>query len=57
MNKERNIIIAKNIRKFLNDSNMSQKKLAELINIKPSTFKRLFKFTFQPLSRRYTKDS
>ncbi|EOB7748149.1 XRE family transcriptional regulator [Staphylococcus aureus] len=37
MNKERNIIIAKNIRKFLNDSNMSQKKLAELINIKPST--------------------
>ncbi|MFW2628508.1 hypothetical protein ACN6L4_08095, partial [Staphylococcus aureus] len=26
MNKERNIIIAKNIRKFLNDSNMSQKK-------------------------------
>ncbi|MEL1268782.1 XRE family transcriptional regulator, partial [Staphylococcus aureus] len=29
--------IAKNIRKFLNDSNMSQKKLAELINIKPST--------------------
>ncbi|MFW2691452.1 hypothetical protein ACN6L8_01615, partial [Staphylococcus aureus] len=24
MNKERNIIIAKNIRKFLNDSNMSQ---------------------------------
>lgn len=37
MNKERNIIIAKNIRKFLNVSNMSQKKLAELINIKPST--------------------
>ncbi|UXR86214.1 XRE family transcriptional regulator [Staphylococcus felis] len=37
MNKERNIIIAKNIRRFLNDSNMSQKKLAELINIKPST--------------------
>ncbi|HDP2703686.1 TPA: helix-turn-helix transcriptional regulator [Staphylococcus aureus] len=37
MNKERNIIIAKNIRKFLTDSNMSQKKLAELINIKPST--------------------
>ncbi|QHK53281.1 helix-turn-helix domain-containing protein [Staphylococcus aureus] len=37
MNKARNIIIAKNIRKFLNDSNMSQKKLAELINIKPST--------------------
>ncbi|HDZ0133951.1 TPA: helix-turn-helix transcriptional regulator [Staphylococcus aureus] len=37
MNKKRNIIIAKNIRKFLNDSNMSQKKLAELINIKPST--------------------
>lgn len=37
MNKERNIIIAKNIRKFLNDSNMSQKKLAELINIQPST--------------------
>ncbi|HHA6673438.1 TPA: XRE family transcriptional regulator [Staphylococcus aureus] len=37
MNKERNIIIAKNIRKFLNDSNMSQKKLAEFINIKPST--------------------
>ncbi|HEI1460580.1 XRE family transcriptional regulator [Staphylococcus aureus] len=37
MNKERNIIIAKNIRKFLKDSNMSQKKLAELINIKPST--------------------
>ncbi|HCX0115796.1 TPA: helix-turn-helix transcriptional regulator [Staphylococcus aureus] len=37
MSKERNIIIAKNIRKFLNDSNMSQKKLAELINIKPST--------------------
>lgn len=37
MNKERNIIIAKNIRIFLNDSNMSQKKLAELINIKPST--------------------
>ncbi|MDI0220759.1 XRE family transcriptional regulator [Staphylococcus aureus] len=37
MNKERNIIIAKNIRKFLNHSNMSQKKLAELINIKPST--------------------
>ncbi|HEJ7475726.1 TPA: helix-turn-helix transcriptional regulator [Staphylococcus aureus] len=37
MNKERNIIIAKNIKKFLNDSNMSQKKLAELINIKPST--------------------
>ncbi|HHO6115616.1 TPA: XRE family transcriptional regulator [Staphylococcus aureus] len=37
MNKERNIIIAKNIRRFLNDSNMTQKKLAELINIKPST--------------------
>ncbi|HCT0377008.1 TPA: helix-turn-helix transcriptional regulator [Staphylococcus pseudintermedius] len=37
MNKERNIIIAKNIRRFLDDSNMSQKKLAELINIKPST--------------------
>ncbi|MCO4357277.1 XRE family transcriptional regulator [Staphylococcus agnetis] len=37
MNKERNMIIAKNIRRFLKDSNMSQKKLAELINIKPST--------------------
>ncbi|GAB0245827.1 S24 family peptidase [Staphylococcus pseudintermedius] len=37
MNKERNIIIAKNIRRFLDDSNMSQKKLAESINIKPST--------------------
>ncbi|HCX9036621.1 TPA: XRE family transcriptional regulator [Staphylococcus aureus] len=37
MNKERNVIIAKNIRRFLNDSNMTQKKLAELINIKPST--------------------
>ncbi|WP_390513148.1 S24 family peptidase, partial [Staphylococcus pseudintermedius] len=34
---ERNIIIAKNIRRFLDDSNMSQKKLAESINIKPST--------------------
>ncbi|HDK5667252.1 TPA: helix-turn-helix transcriptional regulator [Staphylococcus pseudintermedius] len=29
--------MAKNIRRFLDDSNMSQKKLAELINIKPST--------------------
>ncbi len=37
MNKEGIIIIAKNIRKFLNNSNMSQKKLAELINIKPCT--------------------
>ena len=48
MNKERNIIIAKNIRKFLNDSNMSQKKLSELINIKPSSFSDYLKLRSNP---------
>ncbi|WP_336878137.1 XRE family transcriptional regulator [Staphylococcus nepalensis] len=37
MNKERNKIIANNIRKYLKETNMSQKRLAELIDIKPST--------------------
>ncbi len=37
MNKERNKIIANNIRKYLKETGMTQKKLAELINIKPST--------------------
>lgn len=37
MNKERNKIIANNIRKYLKEAGMTQKKLAELINIKPST--------------------
>ncbi|OLS06770.1 peptidase S24 [Staphylococcus epidermidis] len=37
MNKERNKIIANNIRKYLKETEMTQKKLAELINIKPST--------------------
>ncbi|MDQ7117644.1 XRE family transcriptional regulator [Staphylococcus simulans] len=37
MNKERNKIIANNIRKYLKQSTMTQKQLAELIGIKPST--------------------
>lgn len=37
MNKERNKIIANNIRKYLEESTMTQKQLAELIGIKPST--------------------
>lgn len=37
MNKERNKIIANNIRKYLKQSNMTQKQLAELIGIKQST--------------------
>lgn len=37
MNKERNKIIANNIRKYLKQSNMTQKRLAELIGIKQST--------------------
>lgn len=37
MNKERNKIIANNIRKYLKQSAMTQKQLAELIGIKPST--------------------
>ncbi len=37
MNKERNKIIANNIRKYLKQANMTQKQLAELIGIKQST--------------------
>lgn len=37
MNKERNRIIANNIRKYLKETEMTQKQLAELIDIKPST--------------------
>lgn len=37
MNKERNKIIANNIRKYLKETEMTQKQLAELIDIKPST--------------------
>ena len=37
MNKERNKLIANNIRKYLKEQNMSQKQLAELIGIRPST--------------------
>ncbi|MGW7932606.1 helix-turn-helix domain-containing protein [Staphylococcus xylosus] len=37
MNKERNMIIAKNIKKFLKENNMSQKQLADSIGIRPST--------------------
>lgn len=37
MNKERNKIIANNIRKYLKETQMTQKQLAELIDIKPST--------------------
>ena len=38
LNKERNKIIAKNIKKYLKQSNMSQKELANKISISPSTF-------------------
>lgn len=37
MNRERNKIIANNIRKYLKEANMSQKELANLIKISPST--------------------
>ena len=37
MNKERNRIIANNIRKYIKESKMTQKQLAELIGITPST--------------------
>lgn len=37
MNKERNKIIANNIRKYLKETKMTQKQLAELIDVKPST--------------------
>ncbi|MBM7132720.1 MULTISPECIES: XRE family transcriptional regulator [Staphylococcus] len=37
MNKERNKIIANNIRKYVKESKMTQKQLAELIGITPST--------------------
>lgn len=37
MNKERNKIIASNIKKYLHENNMTQKHLAALIGIKPST--------------------
>ncbi|PNZ26160.1 transcriptional regulator [Staphylococcus rostri] len=37
MDKERNKIIASNIRKYINESGMTQKKLAEKIGIQPST--------------------
>ncbi|PTE89761.1 DNA-binding protein, partial [Staphylococcus equorum] len=37
LNKERNKIIAKNIKKYLKQTNMSQKELANKISISPST--------------------